>query len=261
MPDDTPKFAVRIKRNNEVQINSKIIDAPDVPTFDLTQLNLKQLAENLRQVLDKPRPSTIWFKKRGVKKAELDVEHQRLVLDQISNLRSINSELVNLQADLFFSQDMLQAIISDRTADIKRKMELFAKEHQVRIHGLNATIKSADLDLEAKELSNLNTKADINLKTAQTEESKAKAYFIKYVLESIDIASMPQTLQTYIISTIFSPNGTQFNDFDMQEQIKQFVVKTTEANALKAGAEAEDRMNEVDFKRWKNERTKKKDTD
>jgi hypothetical protein len=50
---------------------------------------------------------------------------------------------------------------------------------------------------------------------------------------------MPQTLQTYIISSIINPNGNQFQDFDMQEQLKQFVVKEAEGRANSVFAKGE----------------------
>jgi hypothetical protein len=261
----------RIKISNQLSTNNNL---PAIPTFDLTQMNLVQLAENLRTELNRPRPRTIWFKKRGVKKAELDAEHQRLILSQISNLRAINSELINLQADLFLSPDMLQAIITDRTADIKRKMELFALEHQNKTHSIKSEITARDYTLEAMTLSNeamrltnIEKTATVNRLIQDTRMIALHADIIEKIKVELDFNNLTATQAFILIKLLDTKSNPQMEAMSTDAIMSEMINKMKAENAIlsekirQEEATADDKKNEAEFKKWKNERTKKKDTD
>lgn len=85
---------------------------------------------------------------------------------------------------------------------------------------------------ESLELDNVKKIIENNILNAKSTEQKERALFISNIVKSIDVSKMPHTLQSYIISSIFNPNGTQFNDFDMHEQIKEFVIRREKADTI-----------------------------
>ena len=74
---------------------------------------------------------------------------------------------------------------------------------------------------------------------AQTDEARAKVDFIKSILSQVNVKDMPPTLQAYITTSIINPNGTQFNDFDMQQQIKEFVIRKEKAETIEKESQAD----------------------
>jgi hypothetical protein len=283
---------------------------PDLPVFDITTVNLVELGRQLKSTLAAKRPGWIFLKKRGNEKAILDEEHMRALLAQIEDLRDMNSALLNLNAEVYLTQERMARIIQRYReqenfvdAEGRRLSEMAEKRHQVELAALDDAAVERALRLKAMELENQLKMAQIEqlraaverenqlarariegeqagterIETA-TREIDARAEFIKKALEAIDIAELPPTLQTYITSAIFNPHGSQFQDFDLQEQLKEFIVKKEKAQADRASAEAQIKKEEkrsvkaqadidsatakkavFDFERIKKEREEKED--
>lgn len=207
-------------------------------TFDLEQLNLLNLAKGLEDTLSAKRPKSVYFKWLGNKKHKLDAEQQDWVLRQIQNAVAISDNLSQLKAKIFLSPEVVSNLIRGYRGEAQRLFELQEKEHINNLSKIDDDMTSRQIIIEAGRLQNLKTQAEINMMNATTQEAKAKADLIMYVVKELDLKNMPQTLQTYLISSIVNPNGSQFNDFDMQEQLKQFVVKEADAKARIAIAKA-----------------------
>lgn len=226
---------------------------PDIPVFDITTTNLAQLGKHLEETLKSKRSRWIFFKKRHNEKAILDEEYLRALIAQIQDLRDMNSVLLELNADIYLTKERLGRIIQRYReqenfvdAQGRRLAELAEKQHYDTMQSLDDSAIERSLRLKNLALENQLKEAQlqqINSQTGQidtaTKEIGARADFIKKALDSIDIAELPPTLQTYITSSIFNPTGTQFNDFDMQEQIKEFIIRKEKAEAVEKESQAD----------------------
>jgi len=238
-----PKFVAEIV-NNEKEIEL-IQSTTGIPTFDLSKLNLLQLSQELQKSLDSKSSMFIWRRERQNQKLLLEREKIKIILETIKDLTLTQKELINFQAETFLSNEMLSAIIANNRLVIKEQLELKKKEFLLIHKQLDDGIvkidhekRAREIDLEARELDNLRKRAELNLLNAQTEEAKAKAQLIIYVVNELNLKNMPQTLQTYLISSIVNPQGSQYQDFDMQEQLKKFVIKEADARARITAADA-----------------------
>jgi len=226
---------------------------PDIPIFDITTTNLAELGRHLEETLKSKRSRWVFFKKRHNEKAILDEEYLRALIAQIQDLRDMNSVLLELNADVYLTKERLGRIIQryreqENFVDAQghRLAVLAEKEHHDTMQSIDDNAVERSLRLKNLALENRLKKAQleqINSQTGQiktaTKEISARADFIKKALESINISELPPTLQTYITSSIFNPTGTQFNDFDMQEQIKEFIIRKEKAEAVEKESQAD----------------------
>lgn len=218
---------------------------PDIPTFNLSNLNLLELSNELKNSLNNTSSSFIWIRKRENEKLKLQKEKITLILDAIQKLTLTQKELINFQSETFLSNEMLDAVIASKKHTINNLAEVQRKEYLIihknlddELSKIDHSKKAREILIESAELENLKKKAEINLMTSKTDEAKAKAQLIMYVVKELDLKNMPQTLQTYLISSIVNPQGGQYQDFDMQEQLKQFVVKEADAKSRQSLAVA-----------------------
>lgn len=226
---------------------------PDIPVFDITTTNLAELGRHLEETLKSKRSRWVFFKKRHNEKAILDEEYLRALVAQIEDLRDMNSALLNLNAEIYLTRERLHRIIQRYReqenfvdAEGHRLAEIAAKKHKDNMIAIDDDALERTLRLKNLELENELKEAQLNqLKTqtsqidTTTKEILARAEFIKKALENIDVTELPPTLQTYIASSIFNPQGTQFNDFDMQEQIKEFIIRKEKAEAVEKESQAD----------------------
>lgn len=125
---DKPKFYA--KTEFEVQKNpdqsGQLINLPEI---NISNFSCQQLLVNLQNNINKPRPSSVLFKWLDNKKAQLDIEHQRSVISQIHNLRDMQHEAVNLQAESVFSNEMVNMLV----AGMRAEAEILAKNNALRL--------------------------------------------------------------------------------------------------------------------------------
>jgi hypothetical protein len=209
-----------------------------IPTFNLSGLNLLDLTKELQNSLNSSSSSFIFMRERANKKLKLQKDKIGLILQTIEELSLTQRELVNFQADAFLSNKLLEQIIAGKQEEIRNIAEIKKKEFLLKHKVLDDEIVKIDHSKEAREtaleaakLANLKTKTEIMILTANSKESKAKAELIMYVLKELDLKNMPQTLQTYLITSIVNPQGSQYQDFDMQERLKKYIEKEADAKS------------------------------
>lgn len=213
----------------------------NIPTFDLTKLNLLQLCQELEKNLQKPSSSFIWLRNRQNEKLRLERNKIDLILNSIRDLTLTQKELMQFQSETFLSNETLSAIIANKREVIKEQLELTKKKLLIEHAQYDDDLLKIDDDkkirqqkVRAAELANLRTQGEINQLEASTTESKARADFIMFILNNIDVEKlqkMPDTLWTYLISSIANPHGTQYQDFDIQQQLKPFLLKDADAKS------------------------------
>lgn len=241
---DTPPI-LNMKDNIMVDNKLPTTNVPGVPTFNLSELNLLELDRELRNSLKSNSSSFIFMRERENKKLELQKDKVNIILQTIRDLNLTQKELTNFQADTFLSNELLEQIIAEKREEIRNlaaiKKKKFLIEHKTlddQLLQIDHVKEARETVLQAAKLANLKTQQEINIMMANSEEAKAKAQLIMYVLKELDLKNMPQTLQTYLITSIVNPQGSQYQDFDMQEQLKKFVIKEADAKARQSLANA-----------------------
>jgi hypothetical protein len=265
---DEPKFVAKVIKNVPVaQDKNKGLAisnflppmkkvAPEIPTIDLSSINAAQLRNNLQGLLNDQSLTNntfIFTSKRYNKKLELERDRVDIVLGLVDRAIELNRNIINYNVDIFLTQKRMEQIAFRHAVDMEREAraiireeELQAKMHLDNLDKVNDDYRLRQLTIEEAELKNEKLRLENARLKAQTDEARAKIDFIREVLGQVSVKNMPSTLQAYITATIINPNGTQFNDFDMQEQLKQYVIKEAEYNAKMTGAKARQEESQAD---------------
>jgi len=235
----------------------------EIPTFDITSLNLIELGRRLKETMHTYRPSTIFFKKRHNEKAILDIEYQRALISQIEDLSDMNSALLNLNADVYLTQERLERIIQryreqENFVDAEgyRLAEKAEKQHADDMVALEDNAKLRKKNIEALELQNKKLEAEIAILKAKENNiigeglrDSLKRDFMQKVIDTIDLKELPDYLRTFVINSIFNPEQKIDNSLAMMDELKEFVIRKEEASARKEEAEAKERESQADIDR------------
>jgi len=249
--DDKPKFIAKTtKVDTSIVISNRkaavpAINVPDMPTFDLDQLNLVELSKQLKDSLNQPKPFFIFTSRRRNEKLQLEKERVEIILDVIGRIRDVNMSLANARAEILLSKSVTESIINNYFSEEVLKEELKKAEHQNLVSKHFDEMKAREIQLEAGNLANLKAKAEINLMEAKTEAEQAWATLVRSAVNNIDFKNMPPTLQYSIIQAIATKGAAATNPI-LEEEINKFIKQQREAEAGKAlhemrkvGAEAD----------------------
>jgi len=232
---------VPVPRKNMSPVKSNLPKLPNIPTFNLSELNVLQLSNNLKSLLNEsPLTNNLFaFTARSYnKKLELERDRVRIVNNILTEAISINKNILQYSVDAFLTQQKLEYYITKFQIDVEiearalaRAEELMAKQHIDSLDVIDDGKKLRKEQLKKLELENA-------MLQSQTDEARTKVDFIKSILSQVNVKDMPPTLQAYITTSIINPNGTQFNDFDMQQQIKEFVIRKEAADTIEKESKA-----------------------
>jgi hypothetical protein len=262
--DDKPKFIAKsIKVESKALAVSKdapsgslsVPDVPDIPTFDLDQLNLIELSRQLKDNLDQPEPFFMFTSRRRNEKLRLGKERLEIILETIERVRSVNQSLANARAEILLSKAITESLINNYFNEAILTAELRKAEHNNSVSKHYDEMRARDIQLEAGNLANLKSKAEINLLEAHTKEAHAKADLVKYVVENIDLKNMPPLLQSFVVQSIINPHGQgNVTDMELQGELKQYIKQEKQAAAEKQTQEvrlikSEAEMKEMDAER------------
>lgn len=231
------------------------INVPDIPSFDLDQLNLVELSRQLKNSLNQPQPFFVFSSSHRNEKLRLEKERLQIISDTIEHVRSVNQSLAYARAEILLSKSITESLINNHFNETVLLAELKKAEQTNAISKHHDEIKARQIQLDAANLANLKTKAEINLMEAQTEAETAWATLVKSAVDNIDFKKMPSTLQYSIIQAIATKGAASTNPI-LEEEINKFIKQQKEAEAGKAlhemrkvGAEAD--IAEMDVQRNK----------
>ena len=257
--DDKPRFIAKSTKvdtkaltvNKDASSNGlSVPDVPNIPTFDLDQLNLVELSRQLKDALNQPEPFFMFTSRRRNEKLRLGKERLEVILDTIERVRSVNQSLAHARAEILLSKAVTESLINNYFNEAILMADLRKAEHDNSVSKHHHELRAREIQLDAAELANLKTKAEINLMEAKTEAENAWAALIKSTVENINFKNMPPALQYSVIQAI-ATKGTASTNPVLEEEINKFFKQQREAEAGKAmhemrkvGAEAD--MAEMD---------------
>jgi hypothetical protein len=231
-------------------------DMPNVPTFDLTQLNLLQLSEQLKESLNKKSSWFIFLRNRENKKLQIQRDKIGNLVNLIESLRTSNQSLINYQAELFLSKAVLENLINGFHVKAQMEAELLAKKHLNELHALDHQIKLQNEELESKKIENLKQMAEVRHMEAKTSAELAKADLMKRAVANID--KFPPSLQTYIYRAVFNPGDKQEDDILLQDEVRDYLKVEKEATAELKRQEARKMKSQADLEEWDVKETMKR---
>jgi hypothetical protein len=230
---------------------------------NLDRINMQKIAEGVINAIEECQSTSLpgkFFDKMHLKSNN---ERLELINNLIRKARDANNQITNFKAELFLSEQTLEKMLfyTPQIAEAEFKLKLAQLDTQIMSHKtaqfqaqLNYDNLAADILKKKAEVKML--EAESAFRYAQTDAEKAKnqrlleeAKLISFVVNNLNIKDMPQSLQSYVISSIVNPRGDQFQDFDMHEQLKEFVKQEASAKAKKADADAEYRTEEARARR------------
>lgn len=242
---------------------------PELPTFDISRLNLVELGRQLQNNLHSGRPGWIWLKKRHNEKVFLDEERLRALIAQIQDLRDMNSELLALNAEVYLTQERIARIVQRYRehenfvdAEGRRLSEIAEAKHDNEMQKMEDEIATRQRNIEALELVNERTKAEINILKAQQDNLKAQREkedirmdLMRKVIEKIDINELPDYLRTFVINSIFNPSQQITTEMQLMDELRQFAIRKAEAETRKEEADAKKQESQADIERTTADKT------
>lgn len=244
-------------------------EVPDLPTFDITKINLLQLGRQLQNNLNSHRPGWIWLKKRQNEKIFLDEERLRALNAQIQDLQDMNSALLNLNAEVYLTQERMERIIQRYRehenfvdAEEHRLSKIAEANHINEMQKLDDEIASRKKNIEAMELDNERRKAEIDILKAQEDNLKAQREkedirmgLMRKVVDKIDINELPDYLRTFVINSIFNPSQTITNEMQLMDDLREYATRRAAAETRQTEADAKKHESQADIERTTADKT------
>ena len=240
----------------------KDLNVPELPVLDISQFSIFQLGRELQNTFDKKRSRWIWLKKRDNEKVFLDEERLRALIAQIQDLRDVNSSLLDLNAEVYLTQERFERILQRYRehenfvdAEGRRLSEIAEAKHINEIQKYDDEFIERQRKLEALELENKRTSAEIDILKAQQsnlmairEKEDIRMELMRKVIEKVDVNELPDYLRTFVINSIFNPSMPITNEMQLMDDLRQFAIRRAEADTRKdeAGAKKEEAQAKID---------------
>lgn len=210
-------------------------DATGIPSFDLSKINVVQLARDLSVQINKEQPKG-WLRKWWANQ-KLPMDNQRLshLNDYINEIKRVNSSITEMQTELFVQPKILERLIEKRYAEAKNEIELQKKRHELEIKQLNEAMHKDELDTEK-------LRAELKDLASTTRITDLKGDMLQKMIDSIDFKN-PTAEQVYMVTKILDPSApTDLGDAvkkPLIEELKRKMEQETRIYKSKADLETE----------------------
>jgi len=246
---------------------------PDLPIFDISKINLVELGRQLQDTLKQGTSNWIWLKKRQNEKVFLDEERMRALNAQIQDLQDMNSALLNLNAEVYLTQERLERIIQRYRehenfldAEGRRLSEIKTAQHKQELQKLDdedisrsKQIQSLDLENKRKEVEIEFLRSQIDNQKAQREKEDIRMTLMRKVIDKIDINELPDYLRTFVINSIFNPSQPITTEMQLMGELRDFATESykrkMEAETRKAEAEATSKESQATIEKTTSDKT------
>ncbi|MFA5011164.1 MAG: hypothetical protein WC644_04345 [Ignavibacteria bacterium] len=241
--------------------------------YDLSQLTMKSLVKKMAYEMTKPGP--VFFKGWGNHRLEFDVERVKIIGRYITSLRDTGNELMQLHADSILSFETIEKLTLIKRNDLQKQLEQskvdlnfvkFEYQHRIKIMSLEEERLEEDILMqralrEKVETENLvlklKSEAEYQLMIAkglkETQVALILAEAVKYFNE------LPAVLKSYVTVQLGNENAENPDkDMELQEQVKEFVIRKQNAEARKIEYEADENEAKKDTLKAKLERERLK---
>jgi len=246
----------RVVKRQSTQLgetSSKTESTIELPKIDLFKVSVKNLERKIQRNLNSGKPSDflfIWSGERKLRKEEMDVQHQSIILSQIQSLREMGSEIAELQADRVFNGGLLNCILEKRKADAdfalaQRKYEFHSLasdmidrslQHQEKLSEINRANKESDAKIYTDKLI---AEAQVELIKAQAGEITARAGkdnrindFLQYIMDN-ELSKFSDSAMVIITALAMGQSAKEIADLEQSKMFEPFLNRMKESEAKK----------------------------
>ena len=249
---------------------------PSKREINLSEVNLQSLVAELQNTLTSPTP--IFFKGWGNRQLKLDVERAGLINEYIQNVIATGQSFIKLKADALISFEKIELLAKKELYELKSQADMAEGDYKLLNDKYEYTLTKLKTDTEKMkiEIENMRLQQEkdraiirqLNGIASQeearaeqmrmtTQESKVRIELIKLATGETKFSELPQSYQTYILTTILNADANKLSDFDIRERIKDTLIQQAQAEADTKSAQAGGAKADTDFKIFKNEQSKK----
>lgn len=226
--------------------------ALDIPAFDLTRLNMVQIAQDLSTMISTPSPKSWLGKWFGNKKLHLDNNRISEISAYISRIRVINEQTTKLQAELYLSPTVLENLIQGHIAEAKRLAERQIADHEEYLQRVRD-------EQEGRQITLAKARLEIERLRAQVAIDAARARLLDKVVTELDLEKISPA-QAFVLIKALNPQADATVDFASKEMMLNAQIADMEAATLKKRHEARRELIKADLEEHrKNEAIKRDD--
>ncbi|MFW5983181.1 MAG: hypothetical protein ACOCQ4_01675, partial [bacterium] len=207
----------------------------DIKQFDLDNLNLLNLSQELEETINSKR--WVIFKGWNINRIRLDVERQKWIRNHIEELGKTAESLAQTKANLFVHEQMVQNLIDG----YYKEAEIEAKKAEAQIQELDAQIEESKfkqdrIQAERQMLSLEYAEREAALETKRLENDllRAKRQDKDAYRRLVDKATqfyddLPDHLKAFVTVSIQNPNQEVTDEMMMLDQLKDFIADQRKA--------------------------------
>jgi len=204
---------------------------PEIPQFNLQQLNMVQIAQDLSKMINQPNPRGWIRKKFQTWKLELDNERINQIATYVERIRAVNQSMQNLQYELFMSPQIISDMINGYYLEAQQKTELQIQEHTDKLHALEEQMK-------AREIANDRARAEIEQIRSSTRLTQLQGNLLAKIVNELDLENITPE-QAFVLVKALNPMANAQVDFASQQMMIEAQIEKMKAEASRIRAEAD----------------------
>ncbi|EKE11066.1 MAG: hypothetical protein ACD_15C00142G0002 [uncultured bacterium] len=233
-------------------------------SFDIDNLNMLQLVNNLRSKLARPSSRFLFISRRRNEQIELDITRVRLLTSLINDTTNMSFDLMNLQATIIMQPETLQAILDQKRFSVQAFMRTAVLEQRNIEEKLNDEYEETrfrgeardhqralwSMDIEDRKVTNEAMKIKNMADRANIEITNGQALMIRELAQNAGFKSMPDIYRVAIISGLLAPNiHNDVEKMEIAQYARKYMDQKMAADLDKAMREGEIIAEEVRKKR------------
>lgn len=190
---------------------------PALQQFDLSKINLVQLAADLSAQISRPEPKT-WVTK--IWRNHLiphDSRRVSLLIEHVNQMQVLSESVTQMQYKLFIQPVVLENLLKGYYSEYERQCEIALREHRDKIREIEHRHQRRVLELRK-------LIAEVNELQARAREASARASLIEKVVKTLDVNQLPDYLKAYVISTTFNANRPITSEMQIIEQLSKLTL-------------------------------------
>ena len=212
----------------------------DLPKFDLSQINVSQLAKDLSEMIHTPQPSGWLGKWWANKKLPMDNDRLMHLERYIVRVGAINDSITEMQYKLFIQPQVLQDLIEGYTREAEQKIERQIAEHKTYLNHIVQLAKRDDLETQKQEFSNEKLKQEAKLIGLQ-------ASLLDKIISEIDLSHITPE-QAFVLVKALNPNAEASANFGVLEaQVAKMMAETDIKKQEAQQAAVQSRTDELNY--------------
>jgi len=203
----------------------------NLPQFDLSKINVVQLAQDLSRQIQTPQPKG-WLSKWWTNK-KLPYDNDRIghLTDYVRRVREINSEITEMQYQLYIQPKVLENLIQGYELEAMRQADIQVAEHERQIAEINEQRKRDEEET-------LLLKAQVNKAVNEARMVGLQADLLDKIITELDINNITPE-QAFVLVKALNPEASANVDFASQQLMLEAQIDRMKAETLKKKYEAE----------------------